>query len=176
MGLKGVFLDRDGVINRVLLRQGRPFPPASLRELKFLPGVTKCLRELSAADYWLVGVTNQPDVARGTQTREVVEQINSTILKKLPIKEIFTCYHDDDDNCDCRKPRPGLILQGAAKYNIDLSQSWMVGDRWKDVAAGKSAGLRTIFIDYNYQEPFLGPPANFDIRNIAELSGIILGK
>jgi D-glycero-D-manno-heptose 1,7-bisphosphate phosphatase len=174
MGLKGVFLDRDGVINRAVIRNGKPYPPSSLSELKFLPGVLQSLQKLSEAGYCLMGVTNQPDVARGVQKREIVERINLAILSKLPIREIFTCYHDNKDDCSCRKPKPGLILQGAEKYKIDLSQSWMVGDRWKDIAAGKSAGLRTIFVNNNYKEAYLGPPADFIIQNTAELSRIIL--
>ncbi len=174
MGLKAVFLDRDGVINHAVIRNGKPYPPASVDELEIIPGAIQAMQKLFEAGYLLIGVTNQPDVARGTQVRQAVELINSAIMDKMPIKEFFTCYHDDQDGCTCRKPKPGLILQAAEKYNIDLSQSWMVGDRWKDIAAGKSAGVRTIFINYNYQEIYQGVPANYVMSDMVELSGIIL--
>jgi len=122
----------------------------------------------------LIAITNQPDVARGTQSRAVVESINAFILSKLPIREIFVCFHDNADDCACRKPKPGLILQAAEKYGLDLSQSWMVGDRWKDVSAGQAAGLRTIFVDYHYAETYQGSPADFTVEDTAFLAEIIL--
>ena len=100
----------------------------------------------------MIGITNQPDVARGTQTREIVEQINAFLLDRLPIEEIFVCYHDNHDQCDCRKPKPGLIIAAAQKYKIDLNNSFMIGDRWTDVEAGRRAGCKTFFIDYEYNE------------------------
>jgi len=122
----------------------------------------------------LIGITNQPDVTRGTQSRGVVESINAMILSRLPVREIFVCYHDNNDHCDCRKPRPGLILQAAEKHGLDLSQSWMVGDRWKDIAAGHNAGLKTIFVDYHYAETYEGIPADFTVRDTLFLPDIIL--
>jgi D-glycero-D-manno-heptose 1,7-bisphosphate phosphatase len=132
------------------------------------------LPQLADCGYVLVGITNQPDVARGTQSREVVESINSLIQSRLPVREIFVCYHDDADECDCRKPKPGLIFQAAKKYDLDLSQSWMVGDRWKDVAAGQFAGLKTIFINYNYVETYKGTRADFVVGDTGSITDIIL--
>ena len=160
-GLPAVFLDRDGVINRAVVRDGRPYPPARLEDVEILSGAISSIQRLAERGYVLIGITNQPDVARGTQSREVVESINAMILSRLPLREIFVCYHDNNDNCDCRKPKPGLILQAAEKYGLDLSQSWMVGDRWKDIAAGRAAGLKTIFVDYHYAETYEGVSAEF---------------
>lgn len=173
-GLPAVFLDRDGVINRSVVRDGKPHPPASLDELEILPGAVHSLKQLASAGYILIGVTNQPDVARGTQTRKAVEAINAHILSELPVIEIFTCYHDNQDDCPCRKPKPGLILQGAKKYDVDLTKSWMVGDRWKDISAGQAAGLKTVFIDYHYNESYNGPSADFIAEDMASLAEIIL--
>jgi D-glycero-D-manno-heptose 1,7-bisphosphate phosphatase len=173
-GIPTVFLDRDGVINRSVVRNGKPYPPASVDELEIIPGTVNSLRRLADAGYLLLGVTNQPDVARGGQTREAVEAINARIVAALPIREIFTCYHDNRDDCPCRKPKPGLILRGAEKYRSDMSRSWMVGDRWKDVSAGKAAGLRTVFVNYNYDEIYNGIPADFTIEDMTALAGIIL--
>jgi D-glycero-D-manno-heptose 1,7-bisphosphate phosphatase len=173
-GLPAVFLDRDGVINRAFVRGGRPYPPARLEDVEILSGAISSLQRLAERGYVLIGITNQPDVARGTQSREVVESINAIILSRLPLREIFVCYHDNKDNCDCRKPKPGLILRAAEKYRLDLSQSWMAGDRWKDVAAGRAAGLKTIFVDYHYAETYEGLAADFTVQDTLFLSDIIL--
>jgi D-glycero-D-manno-heptose 1,7-bisphosphate phosphatase len=172
--LPAVFLDRDGIINRAIVLEGRPYPPARLEDVEILLGTVSSLRQLAAAGYILIGITNQPDVARGTQSRAVVESINTMIVSKLPISEIFVCYHDNGDHCNCRKPKPGLIFQAANKYELDLSRSWMVGDRWKDVTAGQAAGLKTIFIDYHYIETYEGAPADFTVEDSLLLADIIL--
>jgi D-glycero-D-manno-heptose 1,7-bisphosphate phosphatase len=149
---RAVFLDRDGVLNQSVVRDGRPYPPASAKDVIVPDDVPSALAALAAADLLLIGVSNQPDVARGIQTREVVERINKHLLKALPVEELFVCYHDDADGCDCRKPKPGLLLQAARKYAIHLPGSYMVGDRWKDIEAGRRAGCRTVLIQHHYQE------------------------
>ena len=169
-----MFFDRDGVLNCAVVRDGKPYPPSSLMEVKILPETLDALQKLAYRGYLMLGITNQPDVARGTQTRAVVEKINELVLSRLPIREIFTCFHDNADACDCHKPKPGLIFQAAKNYGVDLSLSWMVGDRWKDIAAGKSAGVRTVFIDYHYGEAFQGDPADFVVEGIAQVAQVIL--
>lgn len=149
---RAVFLDRDGVINRAFVRDGKPYPPSSPGELEILPGVPEALSLLSAAGFRLVVVTNQPDVARGEQSRETVEAIHTLLRNQLPIDDFRVCYHDDVDRCSCRKPLPGMLLQAAADLGLDLSASFLVGDRWRDVEAGRNAGCMTIFIDYGYSE------------------------
>jgi len=173
-GFMAVFLDRDGIINRAIVRKGKPFPPARLEEVEVLPGVLGSLQRLAAYGYILIGITNQPDVARGLQSREIVESINTWIQSRLPLRDILVCYHDDSDACDCRKPKPGLILKAAQKYELDLSHSWMVGDRWKDIAAGQAVGLKTIFVDYHYSEKYNCAPPDIVIEDISLLADIIL--
>lgn len=172
--LPAVFLDRDGIINRAIVCDGKPYPPSGLDDLEVLPGSINSLSRLANFGYVLIGVTNQPDVARGTQSREIVESFNSMIRTKLPVREIFVCYHDDADNCNCRKPRPGLILQAIEKYGLDISRSWMVGDRWRDIAAGQAVGLKTIFVDYHYTETYKGNFADFVVEDTVYLADIIL--
>lgn len=149
---QAVFLDRDGVLNRAIVRKGRPYPPTSLAELKILPGVIEACTSLQEAGFLLIAVTNQPDVARGTHRREVVEAINQELRKRLPLDDIRLCYHDDVDHCSCRKPEPGLLLEAARDWEIDLSASFMVGDRWKDIEAGRRARCKTVFVDHGYTE------------------------
>ena len=150
---RAVFLDRDGVLNRAIVRDGRPHPPSNLEELEILPGVIEACTRLREVGFLLIVITNQPDVARGTQRREVVEAINRALCAQVPVDDIRVCYHDDADDCPCRKPKPGLILEAAQEWDIDLASSFVVGDRWKDIEAGRRAGCRTVFIDYNYNEP-----------------------
>ena len=170
-----VFLDRDGVINSAVVVNGKPFPPSNLSELNLLKGVQQALRLLDDAGWLLIVVTNQPDVARGTKSKKDIENIHSYLSAILPIKEFKVCYHDDADNCSCRKPLPGMILDAAKIYNINLVNSYMIGDRWRDIEAGLNAGCKTIFIDYNYDER---QPENFDYsaKSLIEATGIILGE
>ena len=172
---RAVFLDRDGVINRAIVRDGKPYPPVSLLELEILPGVHEALQQLHDANYLLIVVTNQPDVARCITKREDVEQMNDFLLSQLPIDDFKTCYHDSGDKCGCRKPLPGALLEAAQEHNIDLSKSFMVGDRWRDVEAGASAGCKTFFINYRYAEQKPDAP-DFIVSSLLEAKKIILGE
>ena len=149
---RAVFLDRDGVINRAIVRNGTPYPPATVDELEILPEVPEALKDLKGHDFELLVVTNQPDVSRGKQTRAAVEGINRKLAATLPLDDIIVCYHTDQDNCSCRKPKPGMILDAARKHGIDLSVSFLVGDRWRDIEAGRNAGCRTILIEGGHRE------------------------
>lgn len=149
---KAVFLDRDGVINRAIVREGRPYPPRSADEIKLLPGIGDLLGRLNARGFFLAIVTNQPDVARGMVAKEFVDWHHTWLMETLPIDAIYACLHDDADGCSCRKPAPGLLLQAAREHHLDLAGSYMIGDRWRDIEAGRAAGCRTIFIDYGYAE------------------------
>src|SRR4051794_20193947 len=117
---RAVFLDRDGVLNRALVRGGKPFPPQSINDLEILPDVPSSLADLKRAGFLTLVVTNQPDVARGTQTRETVEAMHSKLRTELQLDGFFVCYHTDSDGCDCRKPAPGLLLQAAQRYMLNL--------------------------------------------------------
>jgi D-glycero-D-manno-heptose 1,7-bisphosphate phosphatase len=149
---RAAFLDRDGVINRAILVDGVPRPPSSVTEVEILEGVVKAIQLLKAYDFVPVVVTNQPDVARGTTSRTTVNQINAQIGTLSGIEHFYTCAHDDIDLCGCRKPKPGLIIQSASELGLDIPSSFMVGDRWRDVAAGQAAGCQSFFIDYSYPE------------------------
>ena len=155
---KAVFLDRDGVINRALVIDNLPYPPNSIKDLEILPEVPKSLRLLEDKGYLLLVVTNQPDVGRGIQKRETVEEIHSFLLEELPLDEIYVCWHGQDGDCDCRKPLPGMLSQAAEKYGINLKESFLIGDRWKDINAGMSAGCQTVFLDHGYKETLRQTP------------------
>jgi len=171
--VKAVFLDRDGVINANLERDGRPVAPTTLAEFRILPGVIDAARRLKAAGFLLLVVTNQPDVATGRTPKATMEAMHAEIRRLMPIDDFMICLHTDADHCSCRKPKPGLILDAAAKYGIDLPSSTIVGDRWRDVLAGQAAGCCTIFVDYGYVQD---QPAQPDktVNSLAEAADIIL--
>ena len=153
---RAVFLDRDGVINRPILRDGKPYPPPSLADLRVLPGVREACQKLREAGFVLILVTNQPDIARGTRSAREVTEINSRLQRYLQFDDVRVCPHDDSERCQCRKPKPGLLLEAARTWNIDLASSFMVGDRWRDVEAGQKAGCRTFWVrgeEYLEKEP-----------------------
>jgi D-glycero-D-manno-heptose 1,7-bisphosphate phosphatase len=172
---RAVFLDRDGVINRVVLRNGRPYPPDSLEEFEVLPGVPAALARLKAAGFRLIIATNQPDVGKGTQRREVVEAIHEFVRSTLPVDDVRVCYHVDRDACNCRKPRPGMLLEAAREWDVDLAASFMVGDRWRDIEAGRAAGCKTIFVQAHYDER---QPDSSDatVSSLPEASAFILAE
>ena len=156
MSRAAVFLDRDGVLNDVRVVDGKPYPPASPEAMRILPGVSDACRSLSEAGFALIVVTNQPDIARGTKDAEDVREINDRLQAALGLDGVVVCPHDDADDCECRKPRPGMLLEAARRWDVDLGRSVMVGDRWRDVEAGRAAGTRTVYIDRGYAEK--GPP------------------
>jgi D-glycero-D-manno-heptose 1,7-bisphosphate phosphatase len=166
--LKAVFLDRDGVLNRAIIRDSKPYPPASLSELEILPDVPEALSALKRCGFLLLVVTNQPDVARGTQQRAVVESINKRLRASLPVDDFFVCYHDGPDACACRKPKPGLLLQAAVKYRLDLTACYLIGDRWRDIEAGQAAGCATAWIDRGYAERSPSHPPTVRVSSCAE--------
>ena len=127
------------------------------------------------AGFLLIGATNQPDVARGTTQKAIVEAINAQLLAVLPLEDVLVCYHDDADGCSCRKPEPGLLLQAARQYDIDLQNSFMVGDRWRDIEAGQNAGCKTFFIDYQYNEKQPQNPT-YKVKSLTDAVNIILNE
>jgi D-glycero-D-manno-heptose 1,7-bisphosphate phosphatase len=157
---RAIFLDRDGVLNHPVIRDGKPYPPARVEDLQIYDGLRDPLRRMKDRGFVLIVVTNQPDVARGTTPKATVEAINVAIGRAIPeIDRFLVCFHDNGDGCDCRKPRPGMLLAGAAEFDVDPARSYMIGDRRGDMEAGIAAGCRTIFVDHAYAE---APPTNYD--------------
>jgi D-glycero-D-manno-heptose 1,7-bisphosphate phosphatase len=172
---KAVFLDRDGVINRPLIRGGKPYPPANLDEFDILPGTLEACQLLKKLGFILVVATNQPDVARGTLARGMVEVFHGYLLRQLPIDRVMTCFHAGvayGDPCECRKPRPGMLIEAAKALRIDLGRSFMVGDRWRDVDCGFNAGSKTIFIDWGYEERLKRDP-DYNAHDLLDAAQLI---
>jgi D-glycero-D-manno-heptose 1,7-bisphosphate phosphatase len=153
-----VFLDRDGVLNKAIVRDGKPYPPRDLSEVAITHGAGAALEELKRAGFLLIVVTNQPDIARGKASRAEVDNINAQLAAALPLDAIEVCEHDDSNQCDCRKPKSGMIMRAHERFGVDLASSFMVGDRWRDIEAGRRAGCRTVLIGDGYGETFPSAP------------------
>lgn len=173
-----VFVDRDGTLNVQVIRDGNPFAPESVDEFRLFPGVQDACRELHAAGYALVVVTNQPDVARGTQSLAVIEAMHAKLRQLIPeIERIEVCYASGDEvpPDPRRKPEPGMILDVARDLGLDLGRSWLIGDRWRDIDSGERAGVRTIFIDFAYVEQLHAAP-DYTVKSFADAARIILAQ
>ena len=155
---RAVFLDRDGVLNHVMIRDGMPFGPMSLAEFALVEGAADDVRRLKDAGYAVIVATNQPELARGRLQQSALDAMHAKLRAEVPVDAIFVCPHDDADRCACRKPAPGLLLSAARAHGIDLARSFMVGDRWRDVEAGRAAGCRTVLVDMGYRESLRSPP------------------
>jgi D-glycero-D-manno-heptose 1,7-bisphosphate phosphatase len=174
---RAVFLDRDGVLNRPLVKEGRPYPPARVEDFELYPDVAEGCARLDAKGFVLIVVTNQPDVGRGTQTIEAVEAMHRKMLADLPhIARVEVCWHAGSkwaDPCTCRKPQPGMLLRAAEALNIDLGRSFLIGDRWRDIDCARAAGCRAVFIDRDHSEPLRGAP-DWTVKTFAEAVETVL--
>ena len=171
---RAVFLDRDGVLNRAIVRDGKPYPPASVAELEIAEDAAGSLARLKELGFLLLVVTNQPDVARGTQTLSAIQAMHDVMRQTLPLDDFLICPHDDRDGCQCRKPAPGLVIEAQQRYGIDLARSFLVGDRWRDIDAGRAAGCRTVFLDRHYRERGPSLPPDATVGSLADAVDWIL--
>ena len=149
---KAVFLDRDGVLNRVYVRDGKSYAPRNIKDFILLPYAVPSVKKLREAGYLVIVVTNQPDINNGLITRENVDKMHIQLKRKTLVNEIFLCPHSREENCGCRKPKAGMLIEAANLFHINLRKSFMIGDRASDIAAGLEAGCRTIFINRKYNE------------------------
>lgn len=170
-----IFLDRDGVINIPKIKNGRSYAPRTFEQFVFFNETKHALKRLKEAGFLLFVVTNQPDVGHGLISSLILEEMHNKILVELPIDDIEACCHKQDENCDCRKPKAGMLKKLINRWEIDVQKSYMIGDRWSDVAAGKTAGCQTIFIDYKYDEKIRDQP-DFIVSSLDEAVKIICAR
>jgi len=179
---RAVFLDRDGVVNETLMVEGIPVTPKKVEDFRILPGVKKALSALKRAGYFIFVVTNQPDIPRGTLTHEELDKMHAVLASSLPVDKIYVCAHDNEDACDCRKPKPGMLLQAAEEWGLDLAASYMIGDRWKDTEAGAAVGCTTILVKSpcSTEQPRHGRGrtvrSDYTVENLAQAAKIILSR
>jgi len=167
---RAVFFDRDGIINKVIYRENKPCSPRKVIEFKLMPGIAKILNELRKYEFKIIIFTNQPDISRGLMKIEDLEKMHKIIKEVLYPDRILYCPHDDTDNCDCRKPKPGMLIEAANELHINLNKSFVVGDTWKDIEAGRSAGCITILVDATYNR---GVNSDYRVKNLDEAVEII---
>ena len=170
---RAVFLDRDGVVNRCEVRSGKPYAPSHLREFRLLPGAAAAVRDLKSAGLLVIVVTNQPDIGNGLTDPAVVEAMHDKLRRTMPIDGVMVCPHRQDEGCNCRKPKPGMLLTAANSWKIDLKKSFMVGDRWGDVVAGQAVGCYTVFVNRGYKEAPLATPDNM-AKSLVSATRLIL--
>lgn len=169
---KAIFLDRDGVINKVIIRDGTISSPWKVEEFEFLPDVRQILENFKKLGFLNIIFTNQPDVKRGFLPIAELEKMHEALLKFLPVDEIKFCLHDNSDKCSCRKPKPGMILEASDKWDIDLEKSYVIGDSKKDIEAGIAAGCKTFLLKREYNKD-VNRNYNFAVDNLKEAIKII---
>ena len=172
MNKKAIFIDRDGIINKVVMREGTVSSPWRLEEFEILPDVKECLGAFKKMGFLNIVFSNQPDISRGFLKIDDLDKMHKIIADKLPMDEIKFCPHDDKAHCSCRKPKPGLILEAVEKWSIDLEKSYVIGDSWKDIGAGKAAGCKTFLLRREYNKDFQ-KDYNFEVNNLKEMVEII---
>ena len=172
-----VFLDRDGTLNQQAIRDGKPFSPITVEDFRLFPGVQEGCRALKAAGFVIVVATNQPDVGRGELPQATVEAMHVKLLKLIPeIDRIEVCFDSGISAVSRRrKPEPGMLLDAAAALDLDLSRSWMIGDRWRDVDCAHKAGVKTVFIDFGYAELLRAVP-DFIVKSFPEAVVVVTSR
>ena len=169
-----VFLDRDGVVNAVKLKNRKPYPPSNLDELIVLDGVRESVEKFELNGLTVVVVTNQPDITNGHTTFKIVKEIHQRIAQLTGLRYFYVCHHNSEAQCLCRKPKPGLLTNAASDLKLDLKNSFMVGDRWSDITAGQSVGCKNFFVNNAYLEP--KPTLPFiEVESLMQASDYILG-
>lgn len=169
---KAFFLDRDGVINKSLIKNNKPLAPRNLKEFKIIKGVKESLIKLKKKGFVNIIITNQPDARKQSLNKKEIYQMHEIILKELSVDDIFVCFHNDKDNCLCRKPKPGLVYLAVKKWKINLKKSFLIGDRWRDIELASFLGMKSFFIDYGYQEK-IPKNYNYKVKSLKDAINII---
>jgi D-glycero-D-manno-heptose 1,7-bisphosphate phosphatase len=168
-----IFLDRDGVLVVPQFGERRSYAPRRIEDFRLYPEAAASLQRLKRAGFLLAVVTNQPDVGNGLTPRSQVDAMHEIMMRELPVDALRACFHRQGDDCACRKPKPGMILEIADEFGVDLARSFMVGDRGSDVEAGRAAGCTTVFIDLGYAEPAPVAP-DFTVDSVAQAADVII--
>ena len=171
MKVRAVFLDRDGVVNKVVFRDNRPGSARSLEEFVFNDGIRQATRKLKDYGFRIIVVSNQPDLARGEIKKGILDIMTQKMRWEIPIDDVFICPHDDIHQCSCRKPKPGMLFEAASRWKVDLSSSFLIGDTWKDIEAGKAAGCKVILLDAPYNQDV---QCDFRAKSLSEAVNLII--
>jgi D-glycero-D-manno-heptose 1,7-bisphosphate phosphatase len=168
---RAVFLDRDGVVNKIVIREGKICSPRTMAEFQWEDGISDAVATLRENGFRIIIVTNQPDIARLKMSPLTLSAMTERIYHSLRVDSVFVCPHDDPDGCECRKPKPGMLLYAAHMLGFDCRVAFIVGDGWKDMAAGRAAGCTTILLDRPYNRDVA---CDFRVSSLSEGVGVIL--
>lgn len=149
----GVFLDRDGVLNVPTVIDNKAHAPLSLKDFSIVPGAPAAVERIRDAGFPVIIVTNQPQIATGSLQWDALHAMHTMLQAQVAVDDIFVCHHEDSERCTCRKPKPGMLEEAAGKWRLDLSRSYLIGDTWRDIEAGRAAGCYTVLLDRPYSGP-----------------------
>lgn len=173
---KAVFLDRDGVINAIVSRGGKLSVPFSVNEFKVIEGAREAVALLKAHGFVCIVVTNQPDIARGNLSEKNLSAIHKYMQKETGVEAVYFCPHSKDGECNCKKPAMGMVQDAVREHGIVLAESWLVGDRWRDIQMAKNAGLKSILVVTDATKEDVVPmEPDYSVKNLSEAARIIAG-
>lgn len=147
-----VFIERDGILNETRVERGQRVTPLTLNEFHLHREVAPLLHEVKVAGLLLIVTTNQPGLSRGHQSRRELDRMHQSLRATFLIDDLLVCPHEDADRCPCRKPKPGLFLEAAHKWGIDLNRSFVVSDKWQDAEAARRVGATSLLV----RSPWMG--------------------
>jgi len=147
---RAVFLDRDGVLNDAIVRDGLAYAPLSLDDFHILEEAPDAVARLRGTGLLCIAFTNQPEIARGLLPPETLELMHRTLRDRVALDDVYVCPHDSTDGCECHKPKPGMLLDAARRWDLALADSFVIGDRWRDIGAGRAAGCHSVLLERPY--------------------------
>lgn len=149
---RAVFIERDAILNEVRTGPKHQVPPLTLEEFKINQQAKDPLLKLKGAGFVLVATTNQPGLSRGYQSRRELDRMHEVLRRSFPLDDLMVCPHDETDHCPCRKPRPGLLIEAAFKWHLNLDHSFVISDKWQDAEAARTAGCTSVLL----KSPWVG--------------------
>jgi D-glycero-D-manno-heptose 1,7-bisphosphate phosphatase len=149
---QGIFFERDGILNDVRIERQHQVSPLTLEDFRVNEAIAPLLGKLKAGGFLLIATTNQPGLSRGYQSRRELDRMHALLLQKLAIDDILVCPHDQTDHCTCHKPKPGLFVEAAFKWHLDLDRSYVVSEKWQDAEAARTVGCTSLLLD----SPWIG--------------------
>lgn len=170
---RAVFLDRDGVLTEAIIRDNRAYAPVTLDEFRLVEDAAPQVARLRAAGFLCIVFTNQPEVARGILSKQTLEAMHHRLRAAVKLDDLLVCEHDSSEGCSCHKPKPGMIYSAAARWKISLQASFVVGDRWRDVEAGRAAECYTVLIQRPYSRC---STADVSVDNLSDAVDAILKR
>src|SRR2546425_1474666 len=149
---RAVFIERDGILNEVGVGPKNPIVPLTLEEFRIKKEAEPSLKKLKKAGFVLIVTSNQPGLSRGYQSRRELDRMHDLVKRCFPIDDLMICPHDESDHCPCRKPRPGLLIEAAFKWHLNLDHSFVISDKWQDAEAARTAGCTSLLL----KSPYVG--------------------